>query len=588
MKKLTQRNICMIPIILWLIIIPLIVKAKFFTNPLAEYPWYPNDVTLVDFFLYYKSVFITITGILMLLVMCWQYSTMKRKEVFVGADMKIFVPILIYLVLAIFSSLFSQYSYFCTHGMPDQFETIWNLVAYIVAIFYCYYLIVWQNAEIDISRYLYIGAGMIGIICVLQYLKIDIYRLMYARDEYSFTFEEGTVYGPFYNINYVGSYVLLLLPFFVLMLLFDKNWKAKITSAVLSASLIIAMIGAESDTAYISLICIIVFAVFFLVLKHAREKKHLWVLIVAMLFVGIGTIAMFIPRVQSYISLSNTELANLENIFTNDDNIEIDYNGQKMFISMFYNESGMIFTFLDQNMDEVAWESAISDDGYTYYRISEERYGGMTISPAMFSRNPDLAGFVVTIDGKDWCFTNQTQDGTYYYLTGSTQQTKLSSENISADFKPFVNISSFANGRGYIWNKTITLLKDYILFGSGADTYALVYPNNDFVDKYNNAYDNMIITKPHNLYLQIAVQTGVLSLICFIVFYVWYFISSIRIYYKRHLDCLLNIMGFAIMLGTFGYMIAGLANDSTVTVAPMYWALMGVGIGINRRIQMQK
>lgn len=144
-------------------------------------------------------------------------------------------------------------------------------------------------------------------------------------------------------------------------------------------------------------------------------------------------------------------------------------------------------------------------------------------------------------------------------------------------------MSALANGRGYIWNKTIAILKNYIILGSGADTFTIVYPNNDIVDKYNNGYDNMFITKPHNLYLQIAVQTGVISLICFLIFYLWYFISSMHIYFTHKLDNLLAITGFSIMLGTMGYMISGLANDSTITISPLYWGL--IGIGINHRIK---
>ena len=132
------------------------------------------------------------------------------------------------------------------------------------------------------------------------------------------------------------------------------------------------------------------------------------------------------------------------------------------------------------------------------------------------------------------------------------------------------------------------LLKDYLFLGSGADTYALVYPNDDFVDKYNNGYDNLIITKPHNLYLQIAVQTGVLSLICFLVFYLWYFITGVRLYFRKRFDNLLTVTGFAILLGTFGYMISALANDSTITISPLYWALLGIGIGINHRVSSGK
>ena len=182
-------------------------------------------------------------------------------------------------------------------------------------------------------------------------------------------------------------------------------------------------------------------------------------------------------------------------------------------------------------------------------------------------------------------FSNQiTEDGTYYYRADTGTFTKLTEEHASADFEPLVSMSALASGRGFIWNKTIAILKDYILFGSGADTFALVFPNEDFVDRYNNGYDNLIITKPHNMYLQIAVQNGVLALICFLVFYVWYAISSIRIYFKESLTKPLAAIGFAILLSTIGYMIAGIANDSTIKIAPLFWALLGMGTGINHKL----
>ena len=44
----------------------------------------------------------------------------------------------------------------------------------------------------------------------------------------------------------------------------------------------------------------------------------------------------------------------------------------------------------------------------------------------------------------------------------------------------------------------------------------------------------------------------------------------------------MEIFGIGIMLGTFGYLVTGLANDSTVVVAPVYWCLLGVGMAVNR------
>lgn len=587
MKKLTQKHICCLPLAIWIVIIPIVVKIKIFANPLLEYPWYNRETSMADFFLYHKSVLVTITGVLMLIFLFWQISKVRRKETLFHADMKIFIPIIVYLILAVLSSLFSEHAYFSAHGVPDQFETIWNLIAYVIAVIYCYYVVVYQGCEMSIVRLIYAGAGCVGIICVLQFFKIDIYRLIYSGDGYTFTFQPGTVYGPFYNVNYVGFYTLLFVPLFVLFLVLYKDLKVRIISAVMAVLLMISMIGAGSITAELSFAAVAAFLVLFLLIKKAKEKKFLWGVVAAFLVIGIAGCVMVMPRVTAYIQACNTEKTNLENIFTRDDHVEIDYKGNKLNIEMITSDSAISFHISDQNQAEVPFEYTESQENdYYYYEITDDRFAGITLTPALISEEPQTYGFMVFIDDKNWIFSNQmTEDGTYYYYSDLRTLTKLTEENVSADFQPLVNKSFLASGRGYLWNKTIAILKNYILFGSGADTFVFAYPNDDFVDRYNNAYDNMFITKPHNLYLQIAVQTGVLSLICFLVFYLWYFISSLRIYYRQRLDNPLVITGFAIVLGTLGYMISGLANDSTVTISPLFWAMMGVGIGINYRIK---
>lgn len=587
MKKLTQKHICCIPLAIWIVIIPIVVKMKAFANPLLEYPWYNRETVIADFFLYHKSLLVTLIGVLMLILLCWQISKVRRKDTLFHADMKIFIPILVYLILAVLSSLFSEHAYFSVHGVPDQFETIWNLIAYVVAVIYCYYVVVYQNCEMSIVRLIYTGAACVGIICVLQFFKVDIYRLIYSGEGYTFTFELGTVYGPFYNVNYVGFYTLLFVPLFVLFFLLHKDLKVKIISAVMVILLMMSMIGASSITAEIAFVAVVAFAVLFLLIKNAKEKKFLWAIAAIMIIVGIAGCAVIMPRVNGYIQASNTEKTNLENIFTHDDHVEIDYKGNKLNIEMIVNDSAISFNLSDQNQTAVSFEYMNSEENdYYYYTITDDRFTGMTLTPALISEDPQTYGFMVFIDDKNWIFTNQmTEDGTYYYYSDLGTLTKLTEENVSADFQPLVNKTNLASGRGYLWNKTIAILKNYVLFGSGADTFVFAYPNNDFVDRYNNGYDNMFITKPHNLYLQIAVQTGILSLICFLVFYLWYFISSLRIYYRQRLDNPLVITGFAAVLGTFGYMISGLANDSTITISPLFWAMMGVGIGINYRIK---
>lgn len=586
MKKNNETNICLVPVVLWIIVVPLVVITKNFANPLIGYPWYNSLENLADLFLYYKSQLVTLTGVLMLVLLIWQISKMRRKDTLLNADTRLFIPILIYALLAVASSLFSEYGYFCTHGIPDQFETVWNLLAYVVALLYFYYIIMYHNSERPIFIMAFIGAALVSLICVLQYCGIDIYRIIYPESKgYIFSFAKHVVYGPFYNINYVAYYVLLFAPLFFMLCMFYKDLKVRIISGILVIALLISLVGAESSTGEIAIAGVAAFTVFFLLIKNVKTKKILWIPIAGMLVVGVAGFALALPKINAYIQSTNTEKKDLENIFTNDDNVELDYKGQKLYIQMVEENGFLTFLLKDQNQADVAYEYNTNDE-YYFFTITDERFSNITLTPALIEEDVQAYGFIVQIDEKSWNFTNQlAEDGTYYYYSDEGKLAKLTAETPSADFAPLVNVSSFANGRGYLWNKTITLLKDYIILGSGADTFTLVYPNDDFVDKYNNGYDNMVITKPHNLYLQIAVQTGMLSLICFIVFYMWYFISSLRIYFKQRLDNPLAITGFSIMLGTLGYMISGIANDSTITIAPLYWAMMGIGIAINHRIK---
>ena len=139
----------------------------------------------------------------------------------------------------------------------------------------------------------------------------------------------------------------------------------------------------------------------------------------------------------------------------------------------------------------------------------------------------------------------------------------------------------FANMRGYIWARTLPLLKKYFFLGSGPDTFIIAFPNDDLVGLYNSGHDGEIITRPHCMYLQIAAQTGVPSLLAFLIFWGWYMIGSIKLYWKQQYDGILPKIGVAILASVIGYLILGLTNDSCIAVSPIFFALGGMGLGIN-------
>ena len=126
-----------------------------------------------------------------------------------------------------------------------------------------------------------------------------------------------------------------------------------------------------------------------------------------------------------------------------------------------------------------------------------------------------------------------------------------------------------------------------MITGSGPDTFTQVFPNNDYVGKNNMNYNGVTVTKPHNMYLQIWVQTGFVSLLAFLSLFLMYFIKSIKLFWKRSLQTVTEKIGMAVLVSLFGYMVTGIANDSTVTVAPVFWGMLGLGMAINRMIKRQ-
>ncbi len=177
-------------------------------------------------------------------------------------------------------------------------------------------------------------------------------------------------------------------------------------------------------------------------------------------------------------------------------------------------------------------------------------------------------------------------DTSYYVLGNSMSLFKLTEQEKSISF--LENHYHFANMRGYIWARTIPLLKEYFLLGSGPDTFVIAFPNHDLVGLYNSGHENETITKPHCMYLQTAVQTGVPSLIALLIFYIWYLISSIKLYWKHSYEGYMPKIGVAIFASCIGYMILALTNDSCVTTSPIFYALIGMGLGINYNLKKEQ
>ncbi len=98
----------------------------------------------------------------------------------------------------------------------------------------------------------------------------------------------------------------------------------------------------------------------------------------------------------------------------------------------------------------------------------------------------------------------------------------------------------------------------------------------------------MVVDKPHNLYLQIALNQGCIALMAFLVAVMLYIVQSIKLYTRKMDYTLKEIMGCACMEAVIGYLGAGIFNDSVVSVAPIFWVIWGFGIATNEMVALSR
>lgn len=157
---------------------------------------------------------------------------------------------------------------------------------------------------------------------------------------------------------------------------------------------------------------------------------------------------------------------------------------------------------------------------------------------------------------------------------------------VEAESWGFEGYERLGSSRGYIWSRTIPLLKDTILVGHGPDTYAMYFPQDDVIGKLKFfSTPKMIVDKPHNLYLQIAINTGIISLIALLWLWGKYLLSSFFLFYQSKLNSWQDRLGSSLMGAVSAYLVAGFFNDSVISVAPVFWTLLGLGISLNSIVE---
>lgn len=151
---------------------------------------------------------------------------------------------------------------------------------------------------------------------------------------------------------------------------------------------------------------------------------------------------------------------------------------------------------------------------------------------------------------------------------------------------------TFGSRRFQIWEKALMVVKNNFLFGTGPDSLDKELSNLDiYLTKGESDVLNIYrVDKAHSEFLHMAATTGVLSLIAYLCIIILICFILLFKVLKGHKTSIIQtekeneknnrIFIAMIFIGIISYLMQGMINISVIQVAPLFWAMLGIGLNI--------
>lgn len=577
-----------LPLLLIAGFVPLITHAKYIDlTGTTQALYWTGQQTYLDFFSYWKSKWVIILTAISLIFFIILYS---QKKLPLKNLKQYYIPLGFYAVFVLISTIFAIDSPTAIWGFVDMYQGVFVLLSYVVITFLT---INFVNNERDVRLFANAFLFLIiveGIIGIGQYFGFDFFQTELGKSlivpsniqvgNLEFSFGPKTIYGTLFNTNFVGSFATLMLPLAVAFLLLAKTIKQRIVTGMAVILIIFTWIGCNSRAGYFGVAVSAMFGLWLfrkVIVKYWKGSAVLIVVLVAVL-IGLNSVsdgAIFnriktlnITKEIERIKSTGENTLKFKDIVLGKDTFSIVTNSETLNFRL---DEDKLY-FLDENKTELAITKKKNQ-----ITINDAKYSGYNISiPGNYP------GVSVNAYGKQINFYIN-EDSIKIIGSGG----RLTEPKSSPLFEPLKGLETIGSNRGYEWGATIPMLKDYIIKGSGPDNFPLAFNQDDFIAKLNLIdFDaNIVVDKAHNMYLQIAINTGVISLIALLALWGMYIVSSLIMYSKVNFTKTEEIIGGSCMISVIGYLMAALFNDSVNSVAPLFWLILGIGISINFRLK---
>lgn len=529
---------------------------------------------VVDYFLYGKSLITIAVAVILFILLLIEIIKYKEKifDFYNKKDRIVCICIAVYMVCTLMSYICSKYKNLALTGGFGNCEGTVILISYVVLFLAAKYVVASSLEFGDINKTIYrivlIEAVILMIFTWIEYLYKPIVEIVSGQD---MSLVDNMIGLTFYNPAYCAAFTLLLEPLCVLYFAMAKTLREYILWGILSVSTFFSCILTRTSAAFYLIIVegIVVFVTCFCMLQQCNNKKN----IIKKICVLIGLIFAFIlistvsgknifenvsaSSLNKNIPIHKEDYYKIEDINISENELEI--KGIENSIVCRVNDNKQI-TFYNQDNDIV--NVSVSGSEIDFPAPYECVKAGIENSALWF----DLG-----YKGKIRFYMN---DGKFYpMLIDGSIIGNIKNTNSSVNTK----MDGLFTGRGYIWRSTLPIIRHTLIFGHGAATYMMYVKQFDFVGLLNSQGTvDLLLDKPHCWYLQIACNQGGMSLIAIMVVIIMILFQSIKKIKDKKNSAVEIMFITSFCIAATSFLVQGLINDSSITVNPLFWIIMGL------------
>lgn len=581
-----------IPILMFAGLCPLIVHLKI--TPLEQeiVDLYLNKNIDYDFFSFYKAIFIIISGLLAIGISIYKYNS---KELTIKKTW-LYVPIGVYTLLVILSALFSEHISVAVSGFPNRYEGMLVIVSYVIMMVFVINYINKEEHVTRVVKILFVSASIAGIIGIFQFFGLNIFESEFGKVLITPVQYLGklqiknrlalyAISSTLFNQNFVGSYMAMLLSL-AATVFFMSDKKYKIGIGLFSCLMFANLIGSRSRAGLVGMLL----AVIIIGIGARRYIIKYWKYSIS-LILAFTVIYVSMNAASGGILWGKVESLkeNIGEFVETDDGGEGVQAGIADTIQDFSMENGRVKVVESNNTLYIVYDGeqlTFRDDEDKVIQLKQTANKEI-YNLALQDQKYERYEFLMTLDKKLLTMKMKGSRYTTRFLITSEGLKLVDTKNRILQIEPVEHIDvkgkeRVGNSRVYIWSRSIPVMKQTLLLGKGSDTFPFYFPQNDYVGKLialGSCYK--FVEKPHNMFIQMGMDSGVLSLIAFLVLLLGYAISSIKLYYNIKEQTIYSTVGLGAFAAVAGYLAAGMFNDSIVSVAPVFWTILGLGIAIN-------